>query len=379
MKFIISSNKFKKVVSLVSHLCGSNLTLPILNNILINLKKDILELSSTNLEIGLSVFIPVEMEKEGKITVPGKIFSDFISSLPDGDVKLEEKDLTMNIKCKGFQAKILGKDSKDFPVLPQIKEEKLTELEASEIVSGFSKVSHVVSSSDARVEISGILMKIEKKNLKLVGTDSIRLSEKKINLPEETKKTLIIIPQKTAVELNYIFSNFPGTISVVVDPSQIAFNLKAKDPLDPKITLVSRLIEGQYPEYEEIIPKETKTRAILDREEFQKKIKIASLFSSRIQDVKLAFRPAKNHPEKNEGSLSISAASSEVGETTSEIKGKIEGNPLEITFNWKYLLDGLSVINSSEVFLGANDPTSPTILKPIGDETYLYVLMPKTI
>lgn len=376
MKFTISSNKFKKAVSLVSHLCGSNLTLPILNNILISLKNNILELSSTNLEIGLSLFVPVKMEKEGKITVPGKIFSDFISSLPDGDIKIEEKDLVMNIKCKGFRAKILGQDSKDFPVLPQIKEERLTKLETSDVVSGFSKVSHIVSSSDARVEISGILMKIEKKNLKLVGTDSIRLSEKKINLPEETKKTLIIIPQKTAVELNYIFSNFSGTISVTVDPSQISFDFKAKDPLDPKITLVSRLIEGQYPEYEEIIPKETKTRATLDREELQKKIKIASLFSSRIQDVKLAFRPAKS---QKEGSLLISAASSEVGETTSEIKGKIEGNPLEITFNWKYLLDGISVINSSEIFLGANDPTSPTILKPIGDETYLYVLMPKTI
>ena len=371
MKFTIISNNFKKAISFVSHLCGNNLTIPILNNILINLKKDSLELSSTNLEIGLLISLPVKAEREGKVVIPGKIFSDFISSLPDGDIKIEEKNLAINVKCKGFRARFLGQDAKDFPVLPQVEEEKLAEIGTSEMVSSFLKVINIVSSSDSRVEISGILMKIEKEKLKLVGTDSIRLSEKKINIAKERKKASIIIPQRTASEFNYIFSNLEGMVDIIINPSQVAFDFKAKNPLDPKITLVSRLIEGQYPEYEEIIPKETKTQAILDKEEFQKKIKIASLFSSRIQDIKLKFEPGNK--------ILISAASSEVGETVSEIKGKIEGNPLEITFNWKYLLDGLSVINSSEIFLGANDQASPVILKPIGDETYIYVLMPKTI
>ncbi|HOK35175.1 MAG TPA: DNA polymerase III subunit beta [Candidatus Pacearchaeota archaeon] len=371
MKFTISSNKFKKIISLASHLCGNNLTLPILNNVLLNLKNNTLEISSTNLEIGLTILLPVKTEEEGIATVPGKILSDFVSSLPEGDLKIEEKDFQLNLRCKNFHAKILGQDPKDFPVIPQIEEKELIKIETANLVSGFSKVSHIVSPSDSRVEISGILMKAEKKNLKLVGTDSIRLAEKTLNLEEEVKKFAIIIPQKTAVEFNYIFSNENGLIGIALDPSQIAFRFEPQDHLEPKITLISRLIEGEYPEYEEIIPKETRILLNLDKEEFQKKIKVASLFSSRIQDVKLKIEPPKK--------VLISAASAEIGEATSIIEGKIEGEPLEISFNWRYLLDGLTVIDSSEILFGVNNSNLPAILKPVGDQTYLYVLMPKTI
>ena len=371
MKFTITTNKFKKVISLASHLCGNNLTLPILNNILLSLENNILEISATNLEIGLSISLPIKSETEGKIAVPGKILNDFVSALPEGEVKIEEKDLQLQITSKGFRAKILGQDPKEFPVIPKVKESPLISLNVFDLISGFSKVNHIVSPSDSRVEISGVLLKIEKKTLKLVGTDSIRLAEKTLILPKEAKKTTVIIPQKTSQEVGYVFSTNPGEISIAIDPSQIAFNLEPKDPLDPQITLVSRLIDGQYPGYEEIIPKETKSKAIIDKDDFQKKIKIASLFSSRIQDVKLKIDPPKK--------ILISAASSEVGETTSVTEGQIQGEPLEIVFNWKYLLDGLSVIDSSEVFFGVNESTLPAILRPVGDETYLYVLMPKTI
>lgn len=371
MKFTITTNKLKKVIALASHLCGNNLTLPILNNILLSLEKNILEVSSTNLEMGLSIALPVKSEREGKIAIPGKILNDFISALPEGEVKIEEKDLQLQITSKGFRAKILGQDPKEFPIIPKVKESPLITLSVFDLISGFSRVNHIVSPSDSRVEISGILFKTEKKTLKLVGTDSIRLAEKTITLPEEVKKTTIIIPQRTSQEVDYVFSNNPGEVGIAIDPSQIAFDLKPTDPLDPKITLVSRLIDGQYPEYEEIIPKEIKDKVIIDKEDFQKKIKIASLFSSRIQDVKLKIDPPKK--------ILISAASSEVGETTSSVEAKVEGEPLEIVFNWKYLLDGLSVIDSSEVFFGVNETTSPAILRPVGDQTYLYVLMPKTI
>ncbi|MFH0987423.1 MAG: DNA polymerase III subunit beta [Patescibacteria group bacterium] len=371
MKFLISSEKFKKVVNFVTHLCGSNLTLPILNNILLELKKGVLLISSTNLEIGLSIQLPVKSERDGKVTVPGKIFSDFISYLPTGEIRIEEKGLTINVKTKGFQAKILGQDPKEFPILPQIKEKLFTEIESKILIEGLSKVSHIASPSDTRVEISGILIKAEKKSISLVGTDSIRLGEKKISLPSEVGKKSIIIPQRTANELIYIFSDLDGKIKMTIEPSQVGFEFAPKDPSDPKIVLVSRLIEGQYPDYEGIIPQKINTQAILDKNEFQKKIKIASLFSSRIQDVKLRFEPSK--------SLTITSASAEVGEVNSKLEGEIEGKPIEIVFNWRYLLDGLSAIDSSEVSFGLNDTAMPAVLKPIGDKSYLYVLMPKTI
>lgn len=376
MKFNISSEKFKKITSLAARICGGNLTLPILNNILIKAEKNLLSVFSTNLEMGFSVLIPAAIEEEGMVAVPGKILSDFISALPKNEINLKEKDSVIEIKCGNFKAKILGQDSKDFPVLPEIKEGKTIKIRTTELVSAFSMVNHVVSPSDARVEISGVLMNVEKNFLKLVGTDSIRLAEKTINLKTNLsalgKIKSVIIPQKTTTEFIYAFSNQEGETGIIIEPSQIAFNFVPKNPTEPQINLISRLIEGNFPEYGEIIPKESKTSAVIDREEFQKKIKTTSLFSSRIQDVKLKFDPSSS-------SIIASASSSEIGEAASETKGKITGESLEITFNWKYILDGFSAINSSEVFLGANDPASPAILKPVGDNTYFYILMPKTI
>ena len=377
MKFTILSERLKKCVSIATHLCGSNLSLPILNNILLEAKKDSLQLSSTNLEIGLTINIPIETKEQGKITIPGKIFSEFINSLPKGEIKIQEKDLTLNIKSQGFKAKILGQDPKDFPVIPSVQGKTITELKTEELISSLSKVSHFVSPSETRVEISGILMKFEKESLKLVGTDSIRLGEKIVPLPSEVKKKSVIIPQKTATELAYVFSRLEGKIKISIDPSQIGFDFIPSQEGEPQITLISRLIEGQYPEYEQIIPKQTKTRALLDKEDFKRKIKIASLFSTRIQDVKLHFYPGED--ESSQGRVCISAASSEIGETSSETKGKVEGEEIEITFNWKYLLDGLSTIDSSEILFGVNDAVSPAIIQPVGDKTYLYILMPKTI
>lgn len=371
MRLTIDSEKMKRVVSLATRLCGSNLTLPILNNILLEIKQNLLLVSSTNLEIGLSLSLPVKSEKEGKITVPGKIFSDFISSLPKGEIKIEEKDLTISVKSKGFQAKILGQDPKEFPILPKVKEKPLAQVESSELFNGLSKVSHIISPSDTRVEISGVFFKTKGDTLTLVGTDSIRLGEKKLSLPQEVEKKEVIIPQKTAVELVYILSNLKGIIRVIIESSQIGFEFIPQNPLDPQISLISRLVEGQYPEYEGIIPQKISTQAVIDKEEFQRKIKIASLFSSRIQDVKLKFEPPKP--------ILISSASAEIGEVHSKLDGEIEGKSIEIVFNWRYLLDGLGVIDSSEVSLGVNEATSPTILRPVGDKTYLYVLMPKTL
>lgn len=372
MKFTTSSEELKKAVSLTTHLCGGNITLPILNNILLSVEKETLQVSSTNLELGLLVSFPVKTEKEGKITIPGRILSDFISSLPKGEITIKEKGLAVEIKCGSFKAKILGQDAKDFPVLPELKEKSITNISSQSLSNSFLKINHIVSPSDTRVEISGVLAVFERKRIKLVGTDSIRLGEKIIELLEDVDKKSVIIPQRTASEAAYIFSSFEGKVGIAIDPSQIAFRFSPDNNLDPEITLISRLIEGEYPDYKEIIPKEIKTQAILDKEDFQRKIKTASLFSSRIQDVKFKIEPEKNY-------IQVSASSSEIGEGSSKITGKIEGKPLEINLNWKYLLDGLEAIKSSEVFFGANDSSSPTILKPVGDKTYLYILMPKTV
>ena len=376
MEFKISSNKFKKVISLASRICNNSLTLPILNSILLEAKEGLLNVSSTNLEIGSLLSVPINLEKEGEgsVVVPGRIFSDFINSLPDEEIKIKEKDFSIEVVCGKFRAKFLGQNPNEFPIIPKVKEKEFISVDAEALISGFSMVNHIVSPSDSRVEISGILMTFKEDKLKIVGTDSVRLGEKTIKLFQKQKEKSVIIPQKTSVEFISGFSNLKGNVGIAIDSSQIsfAFSSEKEDINSFRVVLVSRLIEGKYPAYEEIIPKKTPTTAILKKEELKKKIKTASFFSSRIQDVKLKFKPQKEQ-------LLISASSSEVGEASLETKGDIKGEEIEAIFNWKYLLDGLSAINSSEVFLGLCDQTSPALIQPIGDKSYLYVLMPKTI
>lgn len=375
MKFKISSEKFKKIISFTARLCSNNPTIPILNNILLELDEEKLYLSSTNLEVGIKVSIPVQVEEKGKVSLPGRILADFVSNLPNKEVEINESKLNTNIKCGDLEATINGQDPKDYPDLPKVKEENITSLSPQVLVPSLSKVSSIVTPSDARVEISGVLMKFEDNTLKLAGTDSIRLTEKTINLEQKIENKSVITPIRAVNEANYIFSSLKGNIGVSLDDSQISFDFTSEDESGLRITLISKLIEGQFPEYQEIIPQTTNTKATIDKEEFQKKVKVASLFSSQIQDVKVSFNPSS---DKN-GSVSVSAASSGVGSTSSEVSAKVEGEAVDINFNWKYILDGLGVIDSSEIFFGVNDATSPAIFKPVGDESFIYILMPKTV
>lgn len=372
MKFKISSEELKKIVSISSRVCGVNLTLPVLNNILLTLENGNLQFFSTNLEIGILITIPVNSKEKGKISIPGKIFSEFVNSLPKQDVEINTDNFIINLKCGDYNAKILGQDPKDFPVLPEIKEKTITNIKSKDLISGFSKVSNIVSPLDTRTEISGILVNFKKDKLIICGTDSIRLAEKTINLSGKIKDFSVIIPQKTTIEIGYIFSEYEGDVGIIVDKSQISFNFNPKNKKDPQINIVSRLIEGSFPEYKEIIPKKIKTESIFKKDEIYNKIKIAGLFSSKIQDIKLKF-----HPKSSK--LSILASSSNIGESQSQLKGKIKGEEMEINLNWKYFIDGLSIMNSSEVLVGVNDATSPIIIRPVGDNTYFYILMPKTV
>ncbi len=375
MEFTISTKKIKKIISIVSRICGTNLTIPILNNILIEAKKDNLSFFSTNLEIGIFLNLPLEIKKEGKISVPGKIISDFVNSLPDDELKVNLEDFVLNLKCRDFQVKILGQDPKEFPVLPEIKEKNSVKIDNKLLSESLPKIYHIVSPYDTRVEISGVLFSFKKDKLVICGTDSIRLAEKTIEIkdvPENIVNKSLIIPQKTAVEVSNIFSNINGQTEIIFDNSQISFNLTPEEKTEPKISLVSRLIEGSFPDYKEIIPKDFKTEGLFLKEEIYSKIKTTSLFSSKIQDIKLNFNP------KNK-KLLLSASSSNIGEAKSSVKGEIKGNEIEVNVNWKFLLDGLSVIDSSEVILGLNDNVSPIMILPVGDKSYFYILMPKTV
>ena len=221
----------------------------------------------------------------------------------------------------------------------------------------------MASLSDSRPEISGILMNFEKELIRLAATDSFRLAEKLIYQNQKSSiSQAIIIPQRTIQELIRILQELELEVEIILGSNQILFDLG-------NTQVISRLIDGQYPDYQQIIPKSFETQVILNRNELINNIRIASLFSGKVNNIKVSIQP-------KESLIEISAKDIDIGENKSQIEAKIEGKEVEATFNYRYLLDGLNNIFSDKVVLGLNSASNPVIIRPVGDTSYTYLVMP---
>lgn len=367
MKIICLQENLKNGLNTTERIIGKNLTLPILNNLLLKTDKGKLKISSTNLEIGINYWASGKIEKDGEITIPAKVLSSIISQLPNKKIELESKDRIIYLKCENYKAKIKGQDAREFPIIPKIQPQAEIEINKAALKSGLAQVAGMAANSEARPEISGILFSFEKNKLKLAATDSFRLAEKSIFLKTDFTGSMIV-PQRTAQELIRILSDQADnnkkeeSVKIIMGVNQVMFDLGC-------IQLVSRLIDGQYPDYQQIIPTSFQTKIIINRDELAKTIKIASLFSSKISDVQLKVFPQK-------GIVEVFSQNADIGENRAEIRAEGEGKEAQVSFNWRYLLDGLSNISSDKVLCGLNNETAAAILKPVGGEDYVYVVMP---
>ena len=368
MKIICLQENLKNGLNVVQNITGKNLTLPILNNILLSIDQKQLKLSTTNLEMAITSHISCKIEKEGSITIPAKLLVNFISNLPNKKIEISVKNNIANLKCDNYKSIIKGLDAKDFPIIPKIKSEPILEMDSFEFKNALEQVINFVSISDIRPEISGILFDFtNEKRVKFVATDSFRLGEKMLNIKNiKTKKDdikSIIIPYKTVQELIRIISNQENnTLKISIENNQILFSL-------PETQIISRLIEGNYPNYQQLISKQFDTTAIIKKEELIKAVKIGSFFSSKINDIRFKVNCKKSLIE-------VFSQDIELGENSSEIEGEIKGKDLEIIFNHKYLLDGLNNINAEKIVIGFNGEISPGIIKPEGKEDFTYIIMP---
>lgn len=373
MKLLILKENLKKALDITERIVSKNLTLPILNNILLEAKKNILRVSATDLEIGINFWLLAKIEKEGQITIPAKFLSNIINYLPNDKISLEEKNQNLFIEQKDYNAQIKGTPSQDFPIIPSIEKDNFIIINSSLFSHGLLQVVENCSITQTRPEISGVFITFTQNLITFVATDSFRLSEKKTASQFKTspsfKPASLILPQKTARELINILSDKKDDLCIYFSPNQIMFELKGKESSQPQIQITSRLIEGEYPNYQEIIPKQYGTEIQLKKNELLNQIKLASLFGGKINEVKLAVDPQKNN-------LEIFAQSSDFGQTKSFINGQAKGSKTEVSFNWKFLVDGLSNIKSQEIIFGLNKEDGPATLKPVGDETYVYVVMP---
>ena len=372
MKIFSLQENLKQGFFIVGHIAGKNINLPILNNIMIKTEGGNIKMLATNLEIGIVTMVRGKIEKEGAYTVDAKIISECINLLPNKKVGLELKDGVLAVDSDNYKVKIRGQSAEEFPLIPEVDKKNYYSAPIEEFKKAVTQVMFAVSLSESRLELSGVMFNFNGAGLTLAATDSYRLAEKNIKIKtnnREEKK--IIVPAKTLQELIRILSGFQAS-AVEAEDQEIKFYISENQILFTcgSTELVSRLIEGQYPDYQQIIPTTSKTKAISQRAELIRAVKLASLFSKTgINDINLDFPKGKNQ-------VVVSSVSGQTGENVTSLEAKVSGEDNGIVVNYRYLLDGLNNIDSELVRLEIVDGNTPCLLKSDKETDYLYIIMP---
>ena len=379
MKILSTTENFKKGILTAEKIIGKNLTLPILSNILLEAEKGRLKVSATNLEIGIICLLRAKVEKEGKIAVPGRIIGSFISNIADNEkIAAEVKDHTLYLTYQGNKASIKGLDAKDFPLIPKPQTEPILEIESQSFQESAVKILPCAATTETRQELTGVFMGFEENKLTLAATDSFRLAEATIKLKDEkpndiyqkyiAKNSSSIIPAKTLQEVARSIGPESGKLKIYIGENQIFFEVD-------ETLFISRLIDGKYPEYKQVIPKEFLAGLRLKKDDLLRAVRVASIFSdSKSREVKLRVK-------EGEKKIKIEAQSVESGENMTEVESVslLKGSAV-IAFNNRYLIDGLNTLSSEEIYIGFNDSFGPVILREIvGEkirEDFLHIIMP---
>lgn len=370
MKLTILKEKFEEGIDLIGKITLKSLTLPILENFLLETEKNFIKLSATNLESGIIFWSLAKIDEEGKICLPSKIFQNLISFLPNKPLNIKTENLISLIETEKYQTKIKGANPEDFPIIPTKKEGEFLTINISLFCQALNQILNIPSPSIVKPEISGIFLSFQNDLIKFVATDSFRLAEKKIFLKTNlSKEYSLILPQNSAKEIVNIFGQREGDLNIYLSPNQIFIEKMMEEIFHPQIQYTSRLIEGEFPDYQAIIPKKFNTSILIQKEDFLNQIKMASLFSGKINEVKFNIYPKT-------GKIEISSQNPDLGEYKSEILGKIKGEEVKISFNYKFLIEGILAIKTKEINFELTNEEGPAILKPVGEEDYFYILMP---
>lgn len=369
MKLQILKTNLKQALDILKRVASKSSSLPILNTALLTTKKNRLELASTDLEIGIRYKALAKIKKQGKIAIPAKTFSNLVNSLPKDSITLSSKGNDLNIKCKNYKSQLKGLDPKEFPIIPEIKEQ-FTELDINSLIGGLSQVIEVASPSKIRPEISGIYINFDSNNVNMVATDSFRLAEKTVSLSKKIdSESSLILPHKAGRELINIFSQSNQKLKVYLSENQIMFKTESTEKTEPQLHLTSKLIEGEYPDYKKIIPEDYKTQLTISKDKFLNQIKTASLFGGKVNEINIKVAPDQDRVE-------ILSEDPNLGKNRSFLSATIKGEKVETSFNWRFLRDGLSNINTDQILFELNGKEGAAVLKPTKKQNFIYVVMP---
>lgn len=364
MKFTCTQENLSRGLNFAQAISNQATALPILKNILINAKNGAITIKATDLEIGITALIRGKIEQEGELTVDSKILTSFVNLLPNDKVDVTSEKNIISIQSGSYKTKINGIPADDFPVIPEIPKNKGFSISCMEIKKALISILPSVSIDDTRPEINGVYIKVNKEEIILAGTDSYRLGEFTLALSPASYNGHFILPLKTAKEFIRTSSDDGQLMEFWIAENQLLASYNGTD-------IVSRLIDGEYPDYKQIIPSSHALRCIIPKDEFVKAIKISGIFAAvGSNSVTFEFKP------KN--TIIISSATA-VGEEETKLSVPIEGGePLKIIFDYRYLLDGLSSIDTDDIELLATSSSAPVVLKPIGsgEKKFIYIVMP---
>ena len=369
MKFSCEKEKLKIGLILVEKTASRTFNSINLSPILIEVMPQKIILKSNNFEVAVEYEIPAKIEKAGSVALPGQLITQFISNLNPNEknIKIEHLKQTLHVSSEQTSATIKTLPTDNYPKIKKLKESdpavKIFTLDAADLISGIKSVSYAASLSDIKPEISSIYVYQDNNELFFVATDSFRLAEKRLKIDKNNSNNLsALIPAKNSQEIVRIFEKTIGPLEVMISGNQLA--LKSDNTY-----FTTRLIEGVFPDYKQIIPKGFSTEVTVSRESLLASLRITNVFTNRFSQVGLKVIP-------NENLFEISTANQEVGEVVTRLSGQLSGEEVSNQFNSRFLLDCLQATQSSEVSLAFAGENKPLLLRPVGDNSFFYLVMP---
>jgi len=352
-------NTIAKAVRLTTN---KNSSLPILNCFLFEAQNNQLKIQATNLDIGITLDIPVKTERPGKVAVPAEVFSNLINNLPNSNqIKIDVEGENLKIKTERSETIVKVRDSEDFPKIPTTQSESF-KISTAEFVNSLKSVWYSSTHNSLKPELSSVFIYTEDGYMVFAATDSFRLSEKRIKIKQSEDFGHALIPFRNALEIAKAFENEDGELQIYLDTNQISLS-------SGNIYLTSRLVDGSFPDYKQIIPKKFKTEITVLRQDLVNALKVANVFSDKFNQVNFKVDPSKK-------TFEVTTKNPEIGENVYQVDAVFTGEPIDINFNMKYITDSLSSLGSDSLTLSFNELSKPMVIEGVGDKSFLYLVMP---
>ncbi len=375
MKVSCLQENLAKGLSVVSRAVASRSTLPVLGNVLLMTDQGRLKIAATNLELAVSCWIGAKVDEDGATTVPARVLADFVNSLPPGQINMElnTRTQTLHLKCARYDANIKGIDASEFPIIPTTSDAQKISLEPETLREMIEQVTFAAATDESRPVLTGVLTKFDKDKATFSAADGFRLSVRSTTLATPvTQSVSVIIPAKALQEVARVSGDQSEPIEVAIteNRSQVMFKLT-------NIEIVAQLIDGSFPDVMRLVPEGHATRTVVTTSELQSAVKASAVFAREAMNtIRLQVTPTN---ELGAAKVTITATSAESGDNVGDVDAVVDGEPVEIAFNARYLADVLNVLRTPQVALETNSSSSPGVIKAVGRDDFVHIIMPMHI